>query len=407
MRTYLQNVTLFAPGHALHLKTTNAIVENGHLLALGKEVEANDCDHLLKAKGQFLCTGLTDLNASVGEPGYEHRETLLTAMKAAIAGGYSRVAVIPSSTPHADTKAVLQQIQEYNTPEFEFLPFAHLSKGGEGKQLTEFYELKNAGAIGFSDYMGNSSTELMMRALEYSKQVQGKIYSFPHDPGVHPKALMHEGITSTKMGIKGTSHHNESIRVFRDLSLASYTQAPIHFFSISCAESVDLIRKAKKNGQDVTCSIAAHQLSFLDKDLIDFDSNKKVWPPFRDLKHKKALLKGIQDGTIDAIESQHTPLEIEQKELEFEYAEFGMNTIQHALLIAFNSMKEEITTHKILELFTSGPTKCMQLQNTTPENACFVFNPNGITEVQNEQWYSKSKNSPFLGHGLQGSIRQL
>jgi dihydroorotase len=407
MKTYLQNVTLFAPGHALHLKTTHALIDNGHLIASGKDVSAEDCDQIIKAKGQFLCAGLTDMRASIGEPGHESRETLLSAMKAAMHGGYARVAVVPSSNPNPDSKAIIQQIQEYNTPEFEFLPYANLSKGSEGKQLTEFHELKHAGAIGFTDDVTTGSTELMMRALEYSKQVEGKIFSFAHDPGVHPKAQMHEGITSTKMGLKGSSHHSESIRVFRDLSLASYTEAPLHFFSISTAESIDLIRKAKKNGQQVTCSVAAHQLSFLDKDLRDFDSNKKVWPPFRDLRHKKAIIKGILDGTIDAIESQHTPLEIEHKELEFEYAEFGMNTIQHALLIAYTAMKEELSVEKILELFTSGPSKCLQIENTKPEQACFLFNPDGITEVLANQWYSKSKNSPFLGHGLQGSLRLL
>lgn len=407
MKTYLQNVSLFAPGHKLHLKVTDAVVEDGHLVSLGKDATAKGCDHILKARGQYLCTGLTDLRSSIGEPGNEHRETLLSGMKAAMHGGYSRVAVVPSSNPHADSKGVIQQIQEYNTPEFEFLPYGNLSKGSDGKQLTEFNDLKNAGAIGFTDDSANSSTELMMRALEYSKQVQTKIFSLPHDPGVHPKAQMHEGITSTKLGLKGASHHTETIRIFRDLSLANYTQAPLHFFSISCAESVDLIRKAKKNGQNITCSIAAHQLSFLDQDLAEFDSNKKVWPPFRDLKNKRALLKGIADGTIDAIESQHTPLEIEQKELEFEYAEFGMNTIQHALLIAYTSMKEDLSVEKILELFTSGPSKCLQLENTKPETSCFLFNPNDVTEVSLNQWFSKSKNSPFVNHGLQGSIRLL
>ncbi|MFM7769654.1 MAG: dihydroorotase [Bacteroidota bacterium] len=407
MKSLIQQVTLFAPGHAKHLTIGNAIVEDGHLTDFGKNITEKKFDKLIKGKGHYLCVGFTDVRAHLGEPGNETKETLLSGMKAAIHGGFARVAVVPSSNPLPDTKAVIQQMQELNTAEFQFLPYGTISKNMEGKQLSEFNDLKSSGAIGFTDNTQETSTELMMRALEYSKQVNGKIFSFPNDPGVHPKAQMHEGLTSTKMGLKGSSHHHESIRIFRDLSLAAYSEAPIHFFSVSTAEGIDLIRKAKRSGQKVTCSIACHQLTFTDEDLIDFDSNKKVWPPHRSFKTNKALIKGILDGTVDAIESQHTPMEIEHKELEFEYADFGMNTLQHAFLIAFDRLKDELPIEIILGLFTEGPSRSLNIPNVRPEENCILFNPKGVTEISVENWFSNTKNTPFMNHGLSGSINLI
>jgi dihydroorotase len=359
----------------------------------------------------MLSIGFTDLKAEIGEPGFEQRETQQSAMASAKAGGYTRVAVTPNLSPVTDNQAAVNFIQRKNTDLFQFLPFGSISEKMEGKQLAGFHEMKNAGAIGFTENNKQVSTELMLRALEYARQIHSRIFTSSNDKSIHPNALIHEGITSTAMGVKGASEISETIHIQRDLSLLKYTQSKLHFFSVSTAKGVDLIRKAKKEGLDVTCSVAAHQLCFVDTDMKQFDSNKKVWPPFRSTEDRTAIIKGLADGTIDAIESQHTPIEIEGKELEFEDASFGISSFQTAFITAAKALEDKLSVEQILEKFTTSPSQILEMPAIDFEVGSparlVLFNPKGETTVDVSLWKSKSKNTPYFGQTLAGSVTPL
>lgn len=410
MKTLIQNAKLFAPLSKHHLKIMDVEITKGVISAIGKNLPVGK-SKVISGKDHFLSIAFTDLRANFGEPGFEQNETLQSGIFAAKKGGFARVCLMPSLTPVTDNQGAVQFLTKHNTSTFQLLPLGSLSKEMKGNQLTEFAELQRAGAIGFTEDEQGVSTELMMRALEYSKQTNTRIFVAPNDYSVHPKAQIHEGKTSVKMGLKGASELSETLRIQRDLALLKYTGGSLHFYSISTAKGLDMIRKAKKEELQVTCSIAAHQLSFTHEDMIDFDSNKKVWPPFRSISDRKALINGLIDGTIDAIESQHTPLAIENKELEFEYANFGISGIEIAFQTIFSSVSKEVPIETILEKLTIGAefsANIPPIQMEVGEPARLILiSTKGKTSVSNASWISRGKNTPFFNNELNGAVTSL
>lgn len=410
MKTLIQNAKLFAPLSKHHLKIMDVEITNGVISAIGKNLPVGK-SKVIAGKDHLLSIAFTDLRANFGEPGFEQNESLRSGIAAAKKGGYARVCLMPSLMPVTDNQGAVQFLTKQNTDTFQILPLGSLSKEMKGKQLTEFAELQSAGAIGFTEDEHAVSTELMMRALEYSKQTNTRIFVAPNDYSVHPKAQMHEGKTSVKMGLKGASELSETLRIQRDLALLKYTGGSLHFYSISTAKGLDMIRKAKKEELQVTCSIAAHQLSFTHEDMIDYDSNKKVWPPFRSSADRKALINGLLDGTIDAVESQHTPLAIENKELEFEYAHFGISGIEIAFQTIFSEVGTEIPIETLLEKFTIGAefsANIPPIQMEVGEPARLILiSTKGKTSVSNSAWTSRGKNTPFFNSELNGAVTSL
>lgn len=410
MKTLIQNAKLFAPLSKHHLKIMDVEITNGVISAIGKNLPVGK-SKVIAGKDHLLSIAFTDLRANFGEPGFEQNESLRSGIAAAKKGGYARVCLMPSLMPVTDNQGAVQFLTKQNTDTFQILPLGSLSKEMKGKQLTEFAELQNAGAIGFTEDEHAVSTELMMRALEYSKQTNTRIFVAPNDYSVHPKAQMHEGKTSVKMGLKGASELSETLRIQRDLALLKYTGGSLHFYSISTAKGLEMIRKAKKEELQVTCSIAAHQLSFTHEDMIDYDSNKKVWPPYRSSADRKALINGLLDGTIDAVESQHTPLAIENKELEFEYANFGISGIEIAFQTIFSEVDKEVPIETLLEKFTIGAefsANIPPIQMEVGEPARLILiSTKGKTSVSNTTWTSRGKNTPFFNSELNGAVTSL
>jgi dihydroorotase len=213
------------------------------------------------------------------------------------------------------------------------------------------------------------------------------------------------------MGMKGASELSETLRIQRDLALLKYTGGSLHFYSLSTAKGIEMIRKAKKDNLQVTCSIAAHQLSYTDEDMLSYDSNKKVWPPFRSASDRKAIINGLIDGTVDAIESQHTPLNIESKELEFEYAEFGISGIEIAFQTIYTAAGKDIPLETLLEKLTIGAefsANIPPIQMEIGEPARLVLiSTKGKTNVESSTWKSRGKNSPFFNSALNGTVTPL
>lgn len=410
MKTLIQNAKLFAPLSKHHMKIMDVELTDGVISAIGKNLPVGK-SKVIPGKDHILSVAFTDLRSNFGEPGFEQNETLSSGIAAAKKGGFTRVCLMPTLSPVTDNQGTVKFIMRNNTASFELLPLGSISKEMKGQQLTEFAELQAAGAIGFTEDEHNISTELMVRALEYSKQTHTRIFVAPNDYSVHPKAQIHEGKTSVKMGIKGASELSETLRIQRDLALLKYTGGSLHFFSISSSKGLEMIRKAKKENLEVTCSIAAHQLSFIHEDMIDFNSNKKVWPPFRSAADRKALINGLIDGTIDAIESQHTPLAIENKELEFEYANFGISGIEIAFQTILTAVGTEIPIETLLEKFTIGAefsANIPPIQMEVGEIARLaLISTKGKTMVETKTWLSRGKNSPFLHAELSGTVTPM
>lgn len=403
----ITSATLVSAGHPLHLTSVDVLVKNGKIEKIGKSVKAEGKVQEINGKGSFLSVGFFDLNVNFGEPGYETKEDIQTGTAAAASGGFTGVAVHPNTNPPIHSRSEVSLI--VNTAKgnlVDVFPVGAVSKKREGNELAELYDMKINGAVAFSD--GNRSVQqagLMGRALLYAKGFQGLIMTFPQDESIAADNKMNEGEVSTYLGMKGIPNLAESIMVSRDLFLAEYNDSPIHFSTISTEESVDLIKKAKAKGIQVTCDVAAHNLVFTDEDVKSFDSHYKVSPPLRTKRDVKALIKGLKDGVIDAVVSQHTPHEIEFKEVEFQIAKDGIIASQTVLPLL---IRAGLNPETIVEKLAVNPRKVLSLpvpQLVEGEDANLVlFSMDKKWTLDNNSNKSKSTNSPLFGKELTGQV---
>lgn len=403
----LKSALIHDPASSHHGKKRDVLVQGNRLLSIANEITDSKAK-TVNGKGCIVSRGWTDLSARVGEPGAEFKEDFISLKKAARRGGYARIALLPSTLPAVDTKSAVHFLKGHSEIGCEFLPLGCLSQKLEGKQLAEMFDLHQAGAVGFSDDRGNISTELMCRALEYTRNFGGRLLVLPWDRGVNGNGQMHEGEVSVSLGMKGIPTLAEEIRVQRDIELLRYCGGKLHFMLISSARSVEMIRKAKRDGLHVTCAVAAHQLLFTDDSLKTFDSNFKVIPPFRGKEERRALIAGLKDGTIDAIVSDHCPEDVEHKVREFDDALFGISSLESSFCTAFTALEKHMTPQEIIEKFTSGPEHVLGLEphpiSEDSNVTVSVIFTDEDTSFTSENWQSKSKNSPVLGMTLRGRV---
>ena len=405
----IQSATILDPQNPLNGKVVDVLIIKGKIAEISKKVNSVDKNtQVISAKGQYLSPGFFDLNVNFGEPGLETKEDMQTGSLAAAAGGFTGLALMPNTNPPVDSKGgVAYIINKSQNQIVDVYPLGCISHKNEGKELAEMFDMKQSGAIAFTD--GNrpvSNAGLMSRALLYTQSFNGLIFSFAEDQDIAGKAKMNEGLMSTFLGMKGNPSLAEELMISRDLYLAEYNNSKIHFSTISTAKSVDLIRKAKKAGIKVTCDVAAHQLVFTEDELEGFDSQYKVKPPLRTKKDQKALIVGLKDGTIDAIVSQHTPHEVEFKNVEFEIASYGIIGLQTLLSIVLNA---GLNLDMIPEKLAIAPRNILGIE--IPElkvgnSANFtLFNPVEEWELNEQSNKSKSSNSPFFGQKLKGKVK--
>lgn len=409
MATILINsATLVSAGHPLHLSTVDLLVKNGKIEQIGKKIKSDDKKiQVINGKDAFLSVGFFDMNVNFGEPGYETKEDIQTGTAASAAGGFTAVAVQPNTNPPIHSRSEVALIVNSAKGNLvDVLPIGTVSKKREGNELAELYDMKITGAVAYSD--GTHSIQqagLMSRALLYAKGFGGLIMAFPEDDSIAADSKMNEGEVSTYLGMKGIPNLAESVMISRDLFLAEYNESPIHFSTISTEEGVDLIKKAKAKGIKVTCDVAAHNLVFTDEDVKGFDSNYKVSPPLRTKKDVKALIKGLKDGVIDAVVSQHTPQEIEFKQVEFQIAKNGIIAAQTVLPLL---LKAGLTVETIVEKLAINPRKVLGLDIPViaegEEANLVLFSPSKKWIFDNKTNKSKSANSPLFGQELTGQV---
>lgn len=404
----IQSAKLIFPGAEFHGQEVDVQLENGKITQVGLAGgTTKEGATLIDARNQILSPGLFDLNVNFGEPGLETKEDMQTGCRAAALGGVTGIALQPNTFPPLHSRSEISLIEALSKGQLvDVFPVGTVSKERKGESLAEIYDMKANGAVAFSDgNKGIQEASLMSRALLYCKGFDGLVMSFPQDKSLAGDTKMNEGVTSVLLGMKGNPNLAEEVMVSRDLFLAKYNDAKIHFSTISTQGSVELIRKAKAEGVKVTCDVAVHHLVLTDEKITSFDSNFKVNPPLRTQQDQEALLSGLKDGTIDAIVSQHTPHEIEYKQVEFETASFGMTGLQTLLSL---SLKTNLPVELLIEKLAINPRKILNInlpKFKIGESANIIlFNPEEKWIFDKENNGSKSDNSPFMGETLSGKV---
>lgn len=407
----IQSATILFPNSEFYKKEADILIENGIIKKIDQGGGIiNDKAIVIDGTNKMVSPGFFDLNVNFGEPGLETKEDMLSGSKAAIAGGFTGIALQPNTMPPLQSRSEIAFIRNISKDlTVDVHPIGTISKDRKGENLSELYDMKLTGAIAFSD--GDHSVQqasLMSRALLYSKGFNGLIMSFAEDRSISGNTKMNEGIMSTLLGMKGNPNLAEEIMVSRDISLAQYNESKIHFSTISTAGSVQLIREAKAKGILVTCDVAAHHLVLTDESVGSFDSNFKVNPPLRIESDRLALLEGLNDGTIDAIVSQHTPHEIEFKLVEFEKASFGIIGLQTVLPLV---LKTGLPLEILIEKLCFNPRQILNIDQpelSVGANANFIlFNPNENWIFDKLTNFSKATNNPYFNTELTGKVNFL
>lgn len=401
----LKQATIIDSESKFHNQKMDITIENGVITSIDKKAKNSTKIEEISLENLHVSQGWFDSSVSFGEPGYEDRETITNGLTVAAKNGFTDVALQPNSYPIIDNQSAVSFVKNKAiTFATNLHPIGALTKNSEGDDLAELFDMKNAGAIAFGDY--NKAIEkanIQKIALQYVQDFDGLIISFCQEKSLKGNGVVNEGIVSTQLGLKGIPEMAEEIDVIRNLSLLEYTGGKMHIPTISTAKSVALIKEAKKKGLQVTCSVSVHHLTLNDTVLKGFDSRYKVTPPLQTEANRLALIKGIKEGTIDMITSDHNPIDIEHKKLEFDLAKNG--TI--GLETAFGMLQNVLPTEIIVEKLVNGKTVFGIEKNSISvgnKASLSLFNPNGKSIFTKEQILSKSKNSAFIGQTLKGNV---
>ncbi len=405
MKILIQSAKIISKGSPHHLKKRNVLINSGRIAEIGdKNYQA---DKVIDAEGMVLSAGWMDLSAYCGDPGLEHKEDLVSISKAAAAGGFTEIVLLPNTQPTVQSKNEVSYITQNNASRLVQLhPMAAVTKSCKGEELTEMIDLHEAGAIAFSDGLKSIwHTDLFLKALQYLQKFNGVLIDHPEDKWLSLFGQMHEGITSTALGLKGIPRIAEEVAVRKNLELLEYAGGRLHIAHISTARSVEMIRTAKKKGLQVTCDITGYQALLDDSSLNDFDTNYKLSPPLREKSDNDALIKGLKEGVIDILTTGHLPQDDESKLLEFDQADVGMINLQtFASQIA--SLSKSVEMEALIEKVTSAPRALLNMEVPKIEEEAkanlTLFDPNAEWTFTAKSNLSKSKNSPWLEKELKG-----
>ncbi len=407
--TILIKQALVLASNSVHFnKKVDILVEAGKIVEIKKSIATKPHYKTIEADGLCVSAGWIDFQAAFCEPAYEHKETIESGLKAAARGGFVGVCMHGYNQFAINNKATIEYILNKADKLVNVYPFGSVTQKTEGKDISEMYDMKLAGASGFSDYKNPiMHSGVMLRALQYANGINSFVVAHCNDTQISHGGQMNEGNTSTSLGLKGMPAIAEELMLERNIFLLEYTGAKIHIPTITSAGSIELVKKAKSKGLNITVGVAAINLLLDDSVLKEFDTNYKVDPPLRTKKDVEALRKAVENGIIDVIVSDHFPQDIECKDLEFDLADFGIINLQTAFNCVAESFKEK-SIEAAINALSINPRKILNLpvpEIKEDEDACLtLFNLNQkniFIEKDNE---SKSKNSPFFGKELQGKV---
>ncbi len=416
MKILISNAKICDKQSSFNNKTCDIII-NGDLIEsieISKKKTSNSNKNILffDAKEAKISPAFMDMRAQISDPGFEFKEDLHSAANSAAAGGFSAIACLPNTLPTVSSKSEVKYIigKAKKSPIYIY-PYGTISQKMEGEELSEMFDMHKAGAIGFTDANKSiKNSNLLLRALLYNKIFDGLILIHAEDQELSV-GKMHEGKVSTSLGLKGTPSIAEEIIIQRDIEIAKYAESKIHFSHLSSKGSVDLIRKAKKHNEQISCDVAVSNLCFTDQDLSTYDSNFKTSPPLRSMSDKKALWDGLFDGTIDCIVTDHCAQNPELKEVEFEYAEDGMIMLQTAFSLLVEYKPKNFDLELLIEKLSANPRKICKLPDNSIKKGnraeLLIFDEKKKWQYDEKNNLSKSKNSPILGKQLTGKTIAL
>ena len=411
---FIQNARIIDPQNGRE-DSVSIHVSDGRIAHVGRDLTVPGEGRIVDARGRFVCPGLIDIHTHLREPGREDKETIHTGTRAAAAGGFTSVCPIPNTNPVIDSQTGLKFILARAESEgvVNVFPFAAVTKGQKGEEIVEFGDLVHNGAKGFTDD-GHPvmNTEIMRRALEYSAMFKVPVLDHCEDAFLANGGCMHEGDVSCRLGLKGIPAIAESVQVARDVDLAGFTGGHIHIMHVSKKESLEHIRMGKARGVMVTAEVTPHHLTLTDDAVGNFDTAAKVNPPMGATSDREALIEALLDGTIDCIATDHAPHTDIEKDLPINQCPFGMIGLETAFPVLYTHLVKpgRMSLQFLIEKMTSSPAKVLHLE---PRGTLTVGAPADITiidldeefEVTREMFYSKSKNSPYIGQKLFGKVK--
>ena len=404
MKILIQSAEIIDPGSPFHQKEKNVLINNGRIAAIGDK--NHSADKIVKAGGMKLSAGWLDLGTYIGDPGLEYKEDLESGTRAAAAGGFTEIALLPNTQPCVQTKNEISYLVRGNQDRLvQIHPMASVTQNNKGEELTEMIDLHAAGAVAFTDGLKPVwHTDIFLKSLQYLQKFNGVLIDHPEDYWLILFGQMHEGVNSTRLGLKGMPRIAEEIVVGKNLELLQYAGGRLHFARISTPRSIELIKAAKRKHQ-VTCDVAVYQALLDDSMLAGFDTNYKVNPPLRERADIDSIIKGLRDGTIDVMCSGHLPQDEESKNLEFDRAEFGIIALQ-TFCANLTALSRFVDWDLLIEKVTKRPRQVLQLENPrieddAPANLTLI-DPDHKWILNDESNFSKSKNSPWFGKELTG-----
>ncbi|MBF2708023.1 dihydroorotase [Flavobacterium soyangense] len=405
MKIIIREAKIIDSKSPFHNKTADILIVDGIIKKIGASLPNSENADEIKHDNLHISQGWFDSSVSLGEPGFEDRETISNGLTIAARSGFTAIALQPNSYPIIDNQSQINFVKsKANGFATQLFPIGALTKGSEGKDMSELFDMKNAGAVAFGDYNKSlDNANLLKIALQYVQDFDGLVIAFAQDSNIKGNGVANEGIASTRLGLKGIPNLAEELQIARNLFLLEYTGGKLHIPTISTAKSVQLIKEAKAKGLKVSCSVAVHHLVLTDSTLEGFDTRYKVSPPLRTETDRKALLAGILDNTIDMITSDHNPIDIEHKKMEFDLAKDGTIGLESA----FGALLTVLPLEKVIEKLTAGKTTFGIEKQSIDEGQkanLSLFNPEGKSIFTKETIFSKSKNSAFLGIEMKGKV---
>jgi len=407
MNILIKSAIVIDPKGKHHNKIRDILIENGVIKKIAPKIKEGKAI-TYTAKNLHISIGWMDLHANFRDPGFEYKEDIISGCKAAAKGGFTGVLLMPKNNPITDNNSQVEYIQNKAKNNIVSVHAAgSVTKAMQGNQMVEMYDMKEAGALAFTDDKRSlQNNKVIKHALLYTKDFDGLIMNFANDSSIANKGQIHEGKVSTILGLKGIPAIAEEIMIDRDISICKYTESKLHLSYISTKNSVSKIKKAKKEGSKISADVALHNLILTDEEITHFDTRYKVIPPLRSKKDCAALIKGLKDGTIDVICTDHSPEDEENKKTEFNNAAFGIIGLESAFGLIGKYLREYLSLGEIIEKIAINPRRLLQLESENIEEgntANFtLFNPDLEWKFQKTDIESKSINTPFLGESLKG-----
>ncbi|NBO10076.1 MAG: dihydroorotase [Methylophilaceae bacterium] len=412
MKIHIKNGRLIDPKNGIDAKQ-DLFIAAGKIVGVGKAPEGFVANQTIDASNLVVCPGLVDLSARLREPGFEHKATLESEMQAAIVGGITSLACPPDTDPVLDEPGLVEMLKHRakQLNQAHVYPLGALTNQLAGKEITEMCELTEAGCVGFSQAdVAIKDTQVLWRAMQYAATFGFTVWLRPEEPYLAKDGVAHDGEIAARLGLKGIPAAAETLAIASILRIAKETGAKVHLCRISTAEGVDMIRAAKKSGHAVSCDVSANHLHLTDFDIGFFDANTHLKPPVRSQRDKTALSNGLADGTIDAICSDHTPVDDDAKLYPFAEAEAGATGLELLLPLTLKWAEDnKLKLSDAVKHITQSPANILgvsagDLSLNANADVC-IFDPNQYWKIERNALVSQGKNTPFLGLELAGKVK--